>query len=134
MIDFLDCYDWLWKPGIRKREALEHLAMVVVQRPDGWDREAQRDVPKMTAEACFLCGTVDRWLVWHHAVLVKNGGSRNPWNLVALCQPCHKSIHPWLKERMSVARGWTAIGEVGPPREPQRPRKQVTHDDGNSRV
>lgn len=113
MIDFLDCYDWLWKRSTHRRESLEYLSTVVVKRPAEWDYEAQRVVPPMTYDdGCFLCRTTDRWLVWHHAVQVQHGGSNNPWNLVRLCHPCHREIHPWLPESINTVRGWTCVGTL----------------------
>ena len=33
----------------------------------------------------------------HHILLIKNGGGNHNMNLIGLCQPCHKAIHPWIK-------------------------------------
>lgn len=34
----------------------------------------------------------------HHIIMVKNGGTNSPYNLIPVCKSCHEEIHPWMKE------------------------------------
>ena len=33
----------------------------------------------------------------HHMIMLKNGGSNHPSNLIGVCMECHIEIHPWMK-------------------------------------
>ena len=43
---------------------------------------------------CVKCG--NRGWVVHHKHWLKHGGWNWPFNLVTLCESCHKKEHPWL--------------------------------------
>jgi 5-methylcytosine-specific restriction endonuclease McrA len=51
---------------------------------------------------CFICtGKAD---VMHHIIQLCNGGSNSRWNLVPLCDSCHRDVHPWMPlEATSIA-------------------------------
>lgn len=45
---------------------------------------------------CFICaGKAD---CFHHLIPISRGGSYHWGNVVPLCNGCHASIHPWLKD------------------------------------
>ena len=35
----------------------------------------------------------------HHLVMLKNGGTNRPENLIGLCRVCHCAIHDWMEPR-----------------------------------
>ena len=95
-------------------ELLTQLAGVALERPAGWDQEAQRIVPRMDySDGCFVCMTRARRLYWHHVIWVSHGGSNAASNLVRLCHTCHRGQHPWLPPSTTwECRGFTWIGDM----------------------
>lgn len=118
-------YFWLLvKKDADRRELLELLTHVIVQRPPKWNPAAiRRDHDASIAtfgiggleRACFVCRTTARRLYVHHVVEVQHGGSNDPKNRVALCFPCHQHLHPWLEtEPVPLKRaGWESMSEIG---------------------
>jgi hypothetical protein len=43
---------------------------------------------------CFCC--YKPATIRHHKILLTNGGTNEPYNLVPLCETCHMNIHPWM--------------------------------------
>ncbi|MGR3302878.1 MAG: HNH endonuclease signature motif containing protein [Candidatus Scalindua sp.] len=39
----------------------------------------------------------------HHIIQLQNGGYNGCKNLIALCDDCHRIIHPWMEEDMRFA-------------------------------
>lgn len=80
--------------------ALIVAAAVVVRRDEYWSYDAIRNYEHgpILERHCFCCGISRNSvrLIRHHIVQVQNGGSNTKRNLVAICQHCHASIHPWL--------------------------------------
>jgi len=46
---------------------------------------------------CWCCGSAAD--VRHHIIQLQKGGMNTRLNLVSLCNPCHREIHPWLKKQ-----------------------------------
>ncbi len=46
-------------------------------------------------KACYACG--NRAQLFHHVILIKNGGENKIGNMVELCKDCHSEIHIWLE-------------------------------------
>lgn len=116
--------------GVDRIALLQQMSHVRLARPSDWDMKAVRQAladirkpwngwhtPKSTflleAEQCWTCYSGERRLYWHHVILVKNGGSSTPRNLVPLCHRCHRAVHPWLPAPTTLenVRGWTKIGD-----------------------
>jgi HNH endonuclease len=57
----------------------------------------KRGYLRLKEAECFVCGN-PRHLDRHHVIQIKNGGSNQPLNLIALCIPCHEKIHPWMAQ------------------------------------
>lgn len=68
---------------------------------ESWDRIADR--ARGTDEySCQLCGLCEadagRKLDVHHIIPIMAGGDNGDYNLMALCNSCHKSIEYYTKE------------------------------------
>lgn len=51
---------------------------------------------KLTSKVCEVCG-VNTSYCMHHILPLSRGGSNSRRNLIAVCEDCHKKIHPYLK-------------------------------------
>jgi len=60
---------------------------------ESWQAIREREVSKQ----CYKCGNEDRLHV-HHIVPVMAGGLNEDWNLMTLCDSCHKSVEYHTKE------------------------------------
>ena len=43
---------------------------------------------------CVACGI--KSTVYHHVIMIVNGGPNRKENLVPLCTKCHQEVHPWI--------------------------------------
>jgi hypothetical protein len=100
---------------------LKQISGVKIERPDDWDRAAQRAMAPPQTRAttiCFSCFTGDRRLYWHHVIAIQHGGSTHLQNLVPICLKCHAMVHPWLdvsgpsEERRRRTGNWTRVGDM----------------------
>lgn len=62
-------------------------------RPSWWTvRDGAR------AEECFRCGASDCKLDVHHIVPIMAGGTNEPWNLMTLCDSCHRTAEAFTRQ------------------------------------
>lgn len=94
---------------------LRQLSGVALERSSDWDYWSVRQQTTWDIRAgdCFACKRRDDRLTWHHVIWVKHGGSNRPVNLVALCQACHRRVHPWLPP-VTRMRGLVPIAALIP--------------------
>jgi hypothetical protein len=104
-------------PAIDRLNMLRIFAEIAIVRPADWDYAGVRDGagtnPNVTLSApngCFSCGSRRQPLNWHHVIQVQYGGSNGPRNRVAICEPCHAAIHPWVKPVSRSVPGWFCLG------------------------
>ena len=73
-----------------------------------WGRIRVRVIER-AAHRCETCGMAGRFEI-HHVVSLKDGGSNDLDNLIALCRTCHLKVHTsWRPER----EAWRAFaGEL----------------------
>lgn len=113
-------YFWMMVNADADRLALlKQISAVALQRPDDWDRAAERAAatPKRRADTCFSCLTGDRRLYWHHVIAIQHGGSTCAMNLVPICLRCHATVHPWLdisrpSEEARRTGYWKQVGDM----------------------
>jgi 5-methylcytosine-specific restriction endonuclease McrA len=72
---------------------------VWVSRPDlDWIRINRKDFlenfNQYPGSSCFVCHS--KPIIRHHIIGIKHGGDNRGYNIIALCRPCHKKIHPWI--------------------------------------
>ena len=111
-------YFWVMvRGGAERVPLLEQMGRVIVPRPDDWDfgrirseHEKNRPLPSGDPLKCFVCSIGGR-LYHHHILEVHHGGSNNGFNLVPLCFPCHKRLHPWIEEPPETT-GWTLLRDI----------------------
>lgn len=65
--------------------------------PDNWD-DLRRETYSRFNYTCANCGETERPLHAHHVVPLSLGGSNSPSNLIALCEDCHESLHPHMRD------------------------------------
>jgi len=51
-------------------------------------------VSKFGGKKCFICQEPPQCR--HHMIQLQHGGINQRKNIVKLCNPCHKKIHPWM--------------------------------------
>lgn len=91
-------------------------------RPEGSrapDARSWTMVRRLTLErdefSCRVCGMRARvrWKRWrlepidlevHHIIPLSDGGTHHMWNLVTLCEPCHKATFRWDYQGVPVGR------------------------------
>jgi len=54
-------------------------------------RDAER------SEECYNCGASDRRLDVHHIAPLSAGGTNEPWNLMTLCESCHRTVEGYTR-------------------------------------
>ena len=95
--------------------ALRRFAELAIFRDGDWDPAVIRATSKqhnLRAQHCFGCAADNRPLNWHHVIQIQHGGSNLLRNRVALCDPCHADVHPWLPKVARQAPGrWSSFGE-----------------------
>lgn len=95
--------------------ALRRFAEIAIERDANWNREEVRATSQqhnLRAHACFACRAGGRPIAWHHVIQIQHGGSNLLRNRVALCEPCHADVHPWLPKVARPAVGqWSSFGE-----------------------
>jgi hypothetical protein len=106
-------------PAIDRLNMLRIFAEIALVRPAEWDYAGVRDGagtnPNVTLSApngCFSCGSRRQPLNWHHVIQVQYGGSNGLRNRVAICEPCHAAIHPWVKPVSRSVPGWFCLADV----------------------
>lgn len=111
--------DLFWRTcreeGVDRLAILKACAELAVIRPSGWDyekvrREAQAERRALSATECFTCRHEDRPLHWHHIIQIQHGGSNYVRNRVAICDHCHRRVHPWLPKAKPDLGGWSQLG------------------------
>ncbi|MFH0816272.1 MAG: HNH endonuclease [Methanobacteriota archaeon] len=65
--------------------------------PEDWDSKRQATYSRAGGR-CEQCGASGIRLHAHHVVPLSKGGSNYSDNLVCLCEDCHRSQHPHMKE------------------------------------
>lgn len=87
----------------------KRVALISASNP-GWPRVSQRLRDKLRLKyfrkynslldgidiECGCCGS-QKWREKHHIVPLAYGGTNTNENLLAICEECHNSIHPWMK-------------------------------------
>jgi len=62
-------------------------------RPSWWTvRDDER------ADECYKCGASDCKLDVHHIVPVSAGGTNESWNLMTLCESCHRTVEAYTRQ------------------------------------
>lgn len=44
---------------------------------------------------CFVCGEIKAY-IYHHIILIKNGGYDFSPNRISICKKCHRLVHYWM--------------------------------------
>lgn len=83
-----------WQGGSGGVNAVRHALSDV-----SWQHTA-RKVRKDAKNVCENCGEEPsvRSLDVHHIIPVAAGGTNEPWNLMALCIPCHRRAEEWIRK------------------------------------
>lgn len=55
--------------------------------------KAQKEVKKLEAYQCLVCGTVANPAHGHHLIYYSEGGAGNIQNMATLCPKCHSAYH-----------------------------------------
>ena len=115
-------YFWLMmREGAEPMTILAWMSHVVIARPADWDKAAIRQEHELglgkssvDRDQCYGCQSTTANLYFHHIIEIQNGGSNAKRNLVPLCFPCHKRLHPWLtvEPRATRGGGFVHIGTV----------------------
>lgn len=99
------------KEGADKLALLRAFAEIAIIRSIDWNPDKIRAEFKtlwVKDVGCFACGKDAT--NWHHIIQIQHGGSNYVRNRVPLCDPCHGSVHPWLKKR-GRSGGWTSFSD-----------------------
>lgn len=102
--------------GVDRLVLLRVFAEIAIVRDAEWDVAAIRahaHDPRLRADRCFVCYAPARAVDWHHLIQVQHGGSNTARNRIALCAPCHASVHPWLPAVPRTGEGsWSSPVDV----------------------
>lgn len=110
--------DAFWRSAadlsVDRLQLLRLYSMVVVERPESWDRAKIRgDFQQRPGElsiGCFSCFSRSRPRQLHHVLQIQHGGSNSPRNLVTICHDlsesskaasCHQTLHLWMRPSVS---------------------------------
>jgi 5-methylcytosine-specific restriction endonuclease McrA len=62
-------------------------------RPSWWTvRDEER------ADECYNCGASECKLDVHHIVPLSAGGTNDSWNLMTLCESCHRTVEAYTRD------------------------------------
>lgn len=95
--------------------ALRRFAEIAIVQGDDWNPDeirAHSRVTNLHASACFSCRASSRPLSWHHVIQIQHGGTNYLRNRVALCDPCHADVHPWLPRVSRKQKGWSSFADA----------------------
>jgi len=83
-----------WEGGNSGINAVRHLLSDV-----SW-QETAREARKSDGYVCRMCGEFanGRALDVHHIVPVSTGGTNEEWNLITLCQSCHRKAERYIEK------------------------------------
>ena len=91
--------------------------------PDDW-RRISASVRQRDRYRCQACKVRGRYLSAHHIIPRSHGGSNDPGNLIALCEPCHDEAETLGLCTYSTFYRWLnnhAPGRELPPETPTKP-------------
>lgn len=60
-------------------------------------RNEYKNTKATRCKSCFICNAIP--YERHHIIQLRNGGTNDKRNMIALCTKCHDKIHPWLKAK-----------------------------------
>ena len=80
----------------------------IPEYPPNWD-EIRKEVLELDNYKCQNCGEKSKKLHIHHIIPLSKRGRNDAYNLVTLCEECHKTEHPNLDTSIKKRYGPTGV-------------------------